>query len=122
MIRFLDRNYNEFLESVPDSPISFKTGDFAGFINDVDFRDMFEQIAIEDEGDKLQEIKKYVLNIIGKNKVKYSECDPRIIPKKLIAARKLIDGGSTITDAAIKVDWSRGYLTRMLKEFKDIIS
>jgi DNA-binding phage protein len=115
MTRFLERNYNEFLESVPDSPISFKTGDFAGFINDVDFKDMFEKIAIEDEGDKLQEIKKYIVNIINKNK----EVPPKIIkqPKQVVQAKKLIEGGCTITEAAKKVGWSREHLSRKLKEY-----
>ena len=104
MTRFLERNYNEFLESVPacrEKGITFKTGDFAGFINDVDFKDMFEKIAIEDEGDKLQEIKKYVLNIINKNK----EIPPErpTVKWDYDKAKKLIELGLGYTEVARQV-------------------
>ena len=59
-------HYNEYLTSVPKARIHFKTGDFAGFMNDVDFGDMFNKIAIE-EVEKLDVIEEYILKIINKN-------------------------------------------------------
>lgn len=115
MTRFLDRNYNEYLESVPKTEISFKTGDFAGFINDVDFKDMFDTIAIEDEGDKLDEIKKYILRIIERNKNTFVKKVK--IPIKLKKAIKLMDDGMNLKDAAKQVGWTRQWLGKMLKKF-----
>ncbi len=60
-------HYNEYLQSVPKAKIKFKTGDFAGFMNDVDFGDMFNKIAIE-EVEKLDKIEEYILKIINKNR------------------------------------------------------
>jgi len=61
--RWEDRNYNEYLESVPRTKIQFESGDFAGFRVDVELKDMFDAIALEDEGDKLTEIENYLQNV-----------------------------------------------------------
>jgi hypothetical protein len=58
--RFEERNYNLYLESVPRTSLHFKTSDFAGFVNDIDFKEMFSEIAFEDQGDKLMEIQMYL--------------------------------------------------------------
>lgn len=68
MTRFEEKNYNLYLENVPRTKIPFKTGDFAGFIPDVNFKHMFNKIAIDDEGNKIPEIKRYLEDIFIKSK------------------------------------------------------
>lgn len=58
--------YNEYLESVPKASIDFDTGDFAGFVNDVKFGEMFNIIAVEEE-EKLDQIEEYLSGIIDRN-------------------------------------------------------
>ncbi|GAH03325.1 unnamed protein product, partial [marine sediment metagenome] len=53
--------------------LHFKTGDFAGFVNDIDFKHMFHKIAFEDQGDKLTEIQKYLEAVIAKSSAKKSK-------------------------------------------------
>lgn len=60
MTRNQESNYNLYLESVPKTRLHFKTGDFAGFIHDVNFKEMFDKINIDDQGDKTSEIKDYL--------------------------------------------------------------
>lgn len=71
--RFEERNYNLYLESVPKTKLHFKTGDFAGFVNDIDFKHMFHKIAFQDQGDKLTEIQKYLEAVIAKSSAKKSK-------------------------------------------------
>ena len=61
--RYGDKNYNKFLESVPRTSLNFKTADFAGFKPDLDLKAMFDQIAIDDKGDKLDEIEAFIHRI-----------------------------------------------------------
>lgn len=68
MTRYEESNYNLYLNKVPPTKIPFKSGDFAGFIPDVDFKHMFKKIAIDDQGDKIPEIKKYLEDIFMKSK------------------------------------------------------
>lgn len=72
--RVLDRNYNLFLESIPPTTIKFDTYDFAGFDMDVNLSEMFSKINIEGEN-KTEEIKKYLWNIIKKNKGKEKQIE-----------------------------------------------
>ena len=67
MTRNQESNYNLHLENVPKTSLHFKTGDFAGFIHDVNFKDMFAKINIDDQGDKTKEIKKYLEKHIDKS-------------------------------------------------------
>jgi len=63
--RYGDKNYNKFLESVPRTKIHFESADFAGFIPDLDLKAMFDNIAIDDQGDKLNEIENFIFKIFA---------------------------------------------------------
>ena len=73
MTRNQESNYNLYLESVPKTRLHFKTGDFAGFIHDINFKDMFEKINIDDQGDKTPEIEKYLGGIVMREKTSQSK-------------------------------------------------
>jgi hypothetical protein len=64
-----DKQYNEYLDWVPKATMEFDTGDFAGFVNDIDFSDLFNKIAVE-ETEKLDEIEQYLMKIIDNNKLR----------------------------------------------------
>lgn len=68
MTRNQESNYNLFLESVPKTQLHFKTGDFAGFIHDINFKDMFAKINIDDQGDKGPEIERYLRRKVDQKK------------------------------------------------------
>jgi len=71
--RYLDRNYNEWIESVPRTTLKFLTKDIAGFVQDVNFTDLFNKVAVEEESEaKLHEIKQYLETIVIKNKGAYN--------------------------------------------------
>lgn len=68
--RYLERNYNEWIESVPSCRpmIEFKTKDVAGFRVDVNFTELFDRVVIEDNAvDKIKEIKEFLSVIIKRN-------------------------------------------------------
>jgi hypothetical protein len=83
--RYGDKNYNLFLKSVPRTNIKFESADFAGFIPDLDLKRMFDFIAIDDEGDKLDEIEKYIQSLFMemiKPSVKRPKKKRRYVKKK----------------------------------------
>lgn len=73
MTRNQESNYNLYLESVPKTRLHFKTGDFAGFIHDVNFKHMFEKINMDDQGDQTSKIEKYLLAIVTDEKTSVSK-------------------------------------------------
>lgn len=60
--RFLERNYNHYMESVPRTEIKFETMGIGQFSMDVDFAAMFESIDIDD-GATIDAIESYLVNL-----------------------------------------------------------
>ena len=67
MTRNQENSYNLYLESVPKTKLHFVTGDFAGFSHDINFKHMFDKINIDDQGNKIPEIEKYLQAHIAKS-------------------------------------------------------
>lgn len=86
--KILEKNYNLWVESVPRTYLQFDTYDFAGFVNDINFSDMFTRIA-DVEGAQWDAIENYLLDIIMQKKASYERAKNQKEPVKIRKVRKM---------------------------------